>query len=912
MLTWLFKKPAASPSTAAPAAAAPAAAPPAVAHTAPAVDWAAQLTTAQGDEQALLRLAQSAAPLATKLAAVQALQGEEALRQAEREFRSHDRKVHRLAKQRLEATVAQREARARARALLLQAQALVTDPQLPANWVAQMDRDWAALPAARLEAAHLSEFEALRARLTVVLREQADTLQIQQRWKAEAQRCLQQWPAELRLTAEQGSSADVFTLSQPLSELLQSRPDVPATARLAADLEQALQTAAWVQAQLAQPPSDETAPTPASNPATPSASSPAPAIDPALAGALKKRIAEQTRASQPAPAASPARAEPRATKPRTEAAGPEQLQQAEALLQQAESALAEGQLGAVQQHLQTLQPLLTRKHTSWPDALWARHQALWLEQARLKDWQQWGGARARDDLVAQAQALALQVAPAAAAIEPAAATESAEVAEASDTPETSAAGRPLRLPAAKAPRKLNLKALGDSIQALRLRWKAVDRQGAAATPRQWLAFDQALQVAHGPIAAQHAATQLARQENLAAREALLGTLEALVAPSEAPVTTASAASAASTVTDRRELQRQLFNFQAAWRKLGPTQHTAPAASRRGLEQRLQQAVARLEAPLRAQQDAAVAERERLIRLAQACLPGEGAASHADAARQVRELQADWQHQARGLPLPRGLENALWTRFKAATDAVFEQREAALGARDAERAAHLAAAEALVQRLVAAGTDLALDDIGRTLTEVDRAWRQGGALPPGTVDALQVRYRSAHAAAVQRQSDGQRLQWQAQCDALAARLRQCEAWEDAGARLAPAADEAGSETAPTAADQNPLPRAWEQPLAQRRSRAVGSGPLPASDVDDLLLRLEIHLNLPAAPEWQASRQQLKLRALKDAMEGSQPPAHAQPAEGLRAALMQAGLSPVQRQRLQVLVAALRERISRDFP
>ena len=58
-----------------------------------------------------------------------------------------------------------------------------------------------------------------------------------------------------------------------------------------------------------------------------------------------------------------------------------------------------------------------------------------------------------------------------------------------------------------------------------------------------------------------------------------------------------------------------------------------------------------------------------------------------------------------------------------------------------------AAETLVQRLVDAGNELPVAQIERTLAEVDRAWRQGGELPRGTVDALEARVRAAFAALV---------------------------------------------------------------------------------------------------------------------------------------------------------------------
>lgn len=878
MLTWLFKK---SPAPAASAAqAAPATSKVPVPSPTPAVDWAAQLAAAQGDDPALLRLAQSAAPLATKLSAVQALVGEEALRQAEREFRSHDRKVHRVAKQRLEAAVLQRETRAQATVLLAQAKNLADDPQIPANRVADLDREWAGLAGALLEPTQRESFEALRHRVAAALREQADTLQALQRWSSEARLCLQQCATGLPAAAAEGSSADVAALSQRLNLLRESRPEAPATARLDEEIVPVLQAAAWLHERLSwlEAPTDDIP-----------AESPPAAADPAVLLAWRQRLADLQRAREPALEPRP---QPRVNKARPEPATPEQVQQAQSLLQQAETALAEGQLAAAQKHLQALQPLLAAKHTVWPDALLARQQAVWAEQARLKDWQQWGGERARDDLVAEAQALARQVQPP--AEEAVTADVTADVTEAAES-------APAPIPP-RTPKKPNLKALGDSIQALRQRWKSVDRQGVAASAEQWQAFDAALQVAHGPLAAQHAAVQLARQQNLAAREALLAALEALPLPGDAEGGGASG---------WRELQRQLFDFQGNWRKLGPIEHTAPAASRSGLEQRLQQAAARLEAPLRAQQDVAVAERERLIVRAQACLPAEGQPPHPDAARQVRELQADWQVQARGLPLPRGIENALWARFKAATDAVFSQREAALGARDAERAANLAAAEQLVQRLESAGTDLPLAQIEATLAEVDRAWRQGGELPRGAVDSLEARYRSAHAAAVTRQREGQRQQWQLQCEALAARLRQFEAHEDA----ADGAPATGSpEAAEPAAALPALPKPWEQALTQRLARPPGARTvrLPAGEVDDGLLRLEMHLQLPAAPEWQAARQQLKLRALKAAMEGRKPTAPAQPAQDFCALLQQPGLNPAQRSRLQALVAALRDTMPRDFP
>jgi hypothetical protein len=79
------------------------------------------------------------------------------------------------------------------------------------------------------------------------------------------------------------------------------------------------------------------------------------------------------------------------------------------------------------------------------------------------------------------------------------------------------------------------------------------------------------------------------------------------------------------------------------------------------------------------------------------------------------------------------------------------------------------------------------------------------------------------------------------------------------------------------------------------------------LDELLLQLEAALELPSAPEWLAARRELKLRAMKDALEGREQPqlGAARHAQWLAAALRQSGTTSAQRERLHALVAALRK-------
>ena len=469
--------------------------------------------------------------------------------------------------------------------------------------------------------------------------------------------------------------------------------------------------------------------------------------------------------------------------------------------------------------------------------------------------------------------------------------ETAPAVEPSPAEQTKPRLRPARTP------KLNLKVHVEQIQTLRARWKELDRLGSPASQTLWLRFDTALRAAYEPVAVQQAAQKAARQDNLLAREALLGVLENLPSPEITP----DAASAAPSPVDWRESTLALQRFQLAWRQLGPVEHTVPAGARQALGQRLHRALERVEAPLQAARQAAAHQREALITRAEALLhPGAGNAPVADAPRLVRELQAQWQEQARQLALPRGLENALWARFKTATDAVFVQRDAAFAARDGELVQNLAAREALLTRLTDLNADTAVADIERTLTEVDRAWRQATELPRGTGPALEVRLRAAHAAALALLHGAAQQGWWLQCDRLSARLALCAERET----LAADADPGLLDQRWAAAGE--LPAAWAQALAPRWAKAQPAGPLMEAAFDDVLLQLETALEMPAAPDHHQARRLLKLRTLKDTLEGRTPAltGPAKPADWLAASLRQARLSAAQRARLRAVLAALR--------
>jgi DNA repair protein SbcC/Rad50 len=159
MLDWIFKKNKAEAAHRPARAAAPATASRSTPAAAEAADpWPPKLQAALGDDTALLALLRESAPVGVKMAAVSALAGEAALKLAEREHRDHDRRVHRLAKQRHLAQVALRETSEQAGRLIDAARALLGEPLIPSNRLVELDRGWQALNLTLLGAAPRREF----------------------------------------------------------------------------------------------------------------------------------------------------------------------------------------------------------------------------------------------------------------------------------------------------------------------------------------------------------------------------------------------------------------------------------------------------------------------------------------------------------------------------------------------------------------------------------------------------------------------------------------------------------------------------------------------------------------------------------------------------------------------------------
>ncbi len=720
-------------------------------------------------------MAQEAPGVELKLAALAALREEEALRQALRTFRHQDKRLHRAAKSRWQAAVAKREADAEARVLIAGARALSEQERIPANRLVELDRAWEALSGASLDEALLAEFQAVRAELGAKVRERGVAELAIVRGVAAADAAMHALTAGLAAVAR-GAPAPASRNASPapcgapadlaavLLELLSQVPGasgaaidarctgkIDAANRALALASSVVQRAEFLHSLPAAGLADE-----ADEKARIEQWRGFPEVpDEELQALLARRFSDWRNAS-----GQERQREREARRTHEGELNAEQrkrrLAQMQRHVEAAEAAQAAGQVEELTRLIGAIDEALKPGPVSADLA--RRIESLRAEQQRLRAWQRWSGGQRREELVAEAQALA-----------------------------------------GMAGEKLVLKAHAEAIDKLRERWKELDKLGGATSKTLWLAFDGALKAAYAPVAAHLEKLKAARKENLAARNRLIDGLAGARAKFD------------PAAPDWRALARTVEEARIAWRRLGPVEHTVPREAQKGdkaVAARYAAALQALEGPLGQAYREAGEERKRLIGAAQRL--GEAQPLARDAIDKVRALQAQWQAHAKALPLPRREESALWSAFKAATDAVFSARDAARAARDTARAARESQAAEHAKA---------------------RAARES--------ESKRLREAAAQAA-------------QARFDALIAAMGLCAARE--------AAPDAPDLEARWSALEG-LPAAWKTALEPRfRGTPAKRQPLP-----ELLLKLEVACELETPGEFMAARRQLKLLALKTAME-----------------------------------------------
>ncbi len=862
--------------------------------------WQAKIQAAAADGAGLLQLANEAPQVELKLAAITAISDEATLKQAEKAFRDHDRRVHKLAKDKYQQVVHVRETREAAANALTTAHELAQLPAIPANRLVELDRAWGAVNADLCLPDTVSSYNSLRAQLTEITRYRVENELAQNRWlvqanantfalmtalKAEVAGVAQQPDQEEQGEAEgqgRGDGADGSASEVPV-----------AGARLAARYDLAQSVLADAPANM----SDKTQ-----------------AVRDALQGLISDADAVRERLAFLSALVGDEKTEKKTEKTLEQAAAP------------VPSALVIEPLGAVVEASAPVidAPPATPVATVSPKDGWRKLTTVQNEtlaaqlEAQFQAWQQ-SQMDKRRDTAAKAKQGKKELSQKARQAELDAL--SAQIKEANEQLVAGHIGNADKLVSrilnsqkqmhldggfqAKiealvadhtrlkgwqrwsgglrredlvteaealnvASREVKLQTMEHAAQIdkLRERWKELDKLGAAGSQPLWDKFDAALRTAYLPVDAHLLKLKQARQENLNARRVVITNLNKFSLVLKPPVIEGAPAPTPDLkalefkapefkAPDWREVARALELAQTEWRKCGPVEHTVSRSAQQAILQDWNKAQARLEEPLSDVRRIEKAKREKLIAKAQAMV---GTNSKID---DIRGLQTQWQTLAKALPLSRNEENALWKSFKTATDLVFSKRQEAFDAKQAQFQENAAAREALIAQLDALNDDTPAPILKRTLVDVDTQWKRAGEAPRAAIAKLDAQYAKARDTAQQRLSSHSTRAWQTTCDSLAAKLALCREVE-AGA--------SGADKEAAFAATPMLPGVWENSLLGRfkgAAKVANNTKKPenraAAAINETLLRLEMALDMNSPEAGMAARRELKMRDMKAALE-----------------------------------------------
>ena len=831
--------------------------------------WQAKIAAANGEGAALLQLANDAPQVELKLAAITAIVDEVTLKQAEKAFRDHDRRVHKLAKDKYQQVVHVRETREAAAVVLTTAHELAALPAIPANRLVELDRAWAAVKVDLCFADTVTSYNSLRAQLTEITRYRVENELAQNRWLVQANAntfaLMTALKAEVTVgvapEAEEGAS-EFGGLASRRAQAAAVLADAPANlsdkAKSVHDGLQALVNDAEavaarltflhdLDAEKTAPPvalAVQDMPVDALLEATKSPSDPsrvntgvsslsevaeipvaviaiaspkdrwrklAPVQNEALGTALDAQFQAWQQSQVDKRRDNVAKVK-QGKKDVTQKARQADLDALSAQIKEAHEQLVAGHIGNADKLVSRI--VNGQKHMHLDSGFQAKIENLVADHARLKGWQRWSGGLRREDLVTEAEALNV---------------------------------------ASREP-KLQTMEHATQIDKLRERWKELDKLGAAGSQPLWDKFDAALRTAYLPVEAHLLKLKQARQENLNARRVVIANLNKFPLLLKPVVVEGAPPPADFKAPDWREVSRVLEGAQTEWRKCGPVEHTVSRSAQQGVLQDWNKALARLEEPLSDVRRIEKAKREKLIAKAQSLV---GTNSKID---DIRNLQTQWQTLAKALPLSRNEENALWASFKTATDLVFSKRQEAFDAKQAQFQENATAREALIAQLEVLNDETPAPALKRALVDVDTQWKRTGEAPRAVVAKLDARYAQARDAAQARLSSFATRAWASTCDSLQAKLALCREVE-AGAS---GAERAGSFAAATA-----LPTVWETSISTRFK--IASGTLKklenraSSAIDETLLRLEMALEMNSPEAGMAARRELKMRDMKAALE-----------------------------------------------
>jgi hypothetical protein len=400
---------------------------------------------------------------------------------------------------------------------------------------------------------------------------------------------------------------------------------------------------------------------------------------------------------------------------------------------------------------------------------------------------------------------------------------------------------------------LAMSELAKKVGSMRERWKALDSLSGAAPKSLWERFDAACTGSYAPAAAHFRHLADERHANAARAQALVDEANAEIARLQ------------SGEVEWKHVAGTVQRLRLAWSHLGAIDRK----EKKRLDTLFTDALNILQGPLEEQRKGEMAEREEIIELAGAIDPHDRHALEA-----MRALQQRWQDHARALPLERKSEQALWQRFRAVCDDVFQRRKESMHEADIERRAHEAAKEAISARLEAAAPDVTPATAGKLLREAAAEWQAIGPVPRAHEGRVEKRYHAAVAQVQHQLEAARRAAGLAQAGQLRDKLRLVQELEQTVAGEAAAAA-AGADWDARWSALPPLEADMERTLRGRFDAALralpegrdGYAQLLERNRDKLLhelLRAEIRAGIDSGPEFARERLKLQVEVLQSSL------------------------------------------------
>ncbi len=409
---------------------------------------------------------------------------------------------------------------------------------------------------------------------------------------------------------------------------------------------------------------------------------------------------------------------------------------------------------------------------------------------------------------------------------------------------------------------LPLEAVTLRLHDLQMEWKGLDQSGSPVNHALWDRFHAASERVYERCRPYLEEQARELEANRVQREQVCGELEAFLDHVD------------WARMDWKKAVRAERETRQAWAALGPVE----PRKRRALEKRFRAGLARLDERLEAERVRNLAFRQGLIDQVEALV---AAPDLERAMEQTKQLQREWHTSVPGRQRE---ENRLWTRFRAACDAVFARRKTQHDAQQAELAANLTAREAIcAEALALSQSGAAPQDLANALRDLETRWRDAEALavPRQAAAGLAQRWREARDAVVQARQAGLAAVEQGQRDLLARRAALCTGLEQAVLTSVPEPDALEALATDWAALgplrdqrlQGDLTRRFEAALAAARDDGAARDAFLATAEANgqrrqaLCLQLEVLAQVESPAELAKERMELQVARLSGRMGAS---------------------------------------------